>query len=339
MQLHHHHVNGERAMRLGVSGHTAGNITLVQFVPERPPGQFPFHVVDDVRVEHCGHVGGAEQALQRVEVQREQGRAAFGVRLVILVHHLPHIAEHDGFGERRRRLRLDIDQVDLTVGEPCHQPPERGQVVDVLQAFAGGLQQQREVALRPRGVEQLDATQALLPQRHALARVGARQVQRTRRAFAEACGEQHRLPHLFGHQSLDVIGIDREQLGGRDMPVGLRQQQDDAVVAGVDLAVVSVALLDPVADDHRPRFVHALAVRRVEHDPPVALLVRASLHHQRAVGRHRAGGDALLVQQLGQVGDGVAVESVRAQSIRRAVIECGRIRRGRHAVGRCRAIG
>ena len=37
-------------MSLGVSGHAAGNITLVQFVPERPPGQLPLHIVDDVRV-------------------------------------------------------------------------------------------------------------------------------------------------------------------------------------------------------------------------------------------------------------------------------------------------
>ena len=74
------------------------------------------------------------------------------------------------------------------------QAHQRGQVVDVLQALADGLEDDRERRV-PRGhLQQLGGALPLLPQRRAPARVAARKQQSPGGALPEARGEQRDPP-------------------------------------------------------------------------------------------------------------------------------------------------
>ncbi len=110
-----------------------------------------------------------------------------------------------------------------------------GQVQHVLQALPVGLQDDREVGIAARHLEQGLGLQALLPQRRALARIGAWDQQRARRVLAKARPEQRRATELGGHRLLDLVGIDQQQLRRRGQRLGLvsvevREVQHVAVV-------------------------------------------------------------------------------------------------------------
>lgn len=90
-------------------------------------------------------------------------RRSFRLRHVVLVHDGAHIAEQQVLGEWGRNVGRHIDQTDVSRLNVRHDATQRGHVVIVLQAFAGGFQQQRVIAFQPRGVQQLRGTQSLLP--------------------------------------------------------------------------------------------------------------------------------------------------------------------------------
>ena len=138
---------------------------------------------------------------------------------------------------------------------------QRRQVVDVLQALARGLEQDREVGVLAGDVEQLRGALPLLPQRGAGAGVAAGQQQRAGGALAEAGREQRRAADLLGDDLVELVGLEDEQLGARRLGLGVGDARDDAVVAGHDRAVDAVALEDAGADGERPRGVDPPAER------------------------------------------------------------------------------
>ena len=264
---------------------------------------------DHLRVEQLAQFDAAEQLGQQHAVQRQRGGAALGQRAVALVHERPDVAEQQRRRERRRCLGLDLDQPQPALRDPVHQLGQRRHVVDVLQAFADRLEHDREVRVLAGHIEQLRGALPLMPQRRPLARVAARQQQGAGRAFAEPGGEQRRTAHLGGDDRLDLVGVEDEQLGARRGVLGVGQPDDDAVVGGGRLLVDAVALAQPSRHRQRQRTVHPKPVRGVQDHPPVAELVAEPLDHEGGVGRHGAGGLALVVQQLPQVVGRVVVES------------------------------
>ena len=90
-------------------------------------------------------------------------RIAFGLRHIVLVHHRPHETEQKMLGHRRWHLRLACMHVDGSPTYAGEHFAEGRNVVDVLQTFAGGLEQQREVLPRARRGQQLGGPQPLLP--------------------------------------------------------------------------------------------------------------------------------------------------------------------------------
>ena len=138
--------------------------------------------------------------------------------------------------------------------------------------------------------------------------------QRARRALAEARGEQRRAADLVGHDLLELVGVEDEQLGAGRLGRGIRNPRDDAVVARDRRSLDAEPLADARVDGQRPRRVHLHAVRGMKDDAPVADLVAAALDRERAVGRQRAGRLALLGEVGEQVARRVVVEARVAQA-------------------------
>src|SRR4029079_13007632 len=118
------------------------------------------------------------------------GRAAFRVGRVALVHVRRDVVEQQAAGERRGGRRLDLDDAQLAPVQRGQQLLQAGQVEHVAQALAVGLEDDRELRVALRNLEQRMRLQPLLTQRRALAGVGARYQQRAARVLAEARAEQ-----------------------------------------------------------------------------------------------------------------------------------------------------
>src|SRR5207245_764049 len=71
--------------------------------------------------------------------------------------------------ERRRARRVDGDDADLAGADVAEHLAERGEVEDVTEALARGLEQHRELRVAGGDVEQVGGALALLPQRRAAA--------------------------------------------------------------------------------------------------------------------------------------------------------------------------
>ena len=152
--------------------------------------QLALDLLDDGRVEQLAQLRAAEQLGEQGRVEAQRGRATFGQRRVALVHERSDISEQQGSGERRRRLGLDLDQADRTAGDLRGQGGQRGQVVDVLQNLAHGLEDDREARVLARDLEQLRRALPLLPERRTPPGVVARQQQGPCGGLAEARREQ-----------------------------------------------------------------------------------------------------------------------------------------------------
>src|SRR5699024_1253294 len=83
------------------------------------------------------------------------------------------IAEEQAAGERARTVGRHVHDRDLTATQTAQQGNQRGQVVDVLQALADGLQHDGERRVLGGDLEQLRAALALLPQGAATAGVSS----------------------------------------------------------------------------------------------------------------------------------------------------------------------
>ena len=187
---------------------------------------------------------------------------------------------------------------------------QRRQVEHVVEALAGGLEQDRERRVLGRHREQVGRPLALLPQRGApvgpAARAGAGPGPRTR-GTAEA---NIAVPGSSRDDDVvDLVGVD-EQLVDGQLVDRLGQADHDAVVAPHQLDLDAPALAQPGLQRHRPRRVDLRAERREHADPPVADLVAEPLDHDRAVVGHGAGRLGLLVEVLQQVAGRPLVEVV-----------------------------
>jgi hypothetical protein len=175
-----------------------------------------------------------------------------------------------------------------------------------------GLQDDRELAVLGRDLEQALCLQALLPQRCAPARVGARDQQRSAGVLTEAGAEQGAAGELGDDQVLDLLRVDQHHLG-ESVPVevlGVGQVHDDPVVrpdrVGLELELVT----DAGAERESPGGVDAPAVRGEHAQPPVADLIAEAFDHDRVVTRHHARGVTLLAQELDEVACRTLIEVV-----------------------------
>ena len=165
--------------------------------------------------------------------------------------------------------------------------------------------------------EQLRRALPLLPQRGAPVGVHPRHEQGARRALAEARGEQRGSAHLVGHDPLELVGLEDEQLGAGRLRVGVRHADDDAVVARDRRPLHPEALADAGVHGQGPRRMDLLPVGRVQDHAPVADLIAAALDGQRAVGGQRARRLLLLVQVREQVRLRTVVEPGGAEPLPR----------------------
>src|SRR5207253_11503709 len=118
------------------------------------------------------------------------------------------VVEEQRRGVRRRRRRLDVDEIDLARPQPLQQLLQRRQVEDVLQALAVRLEDDRERAVSARHLKQTLCLQPLLPERGALAGPAARYQERARRVLAEPRAEEGALPDLGDDELLQLLGLE-----------------------------------------------------------------------------------------------------------------------------------
>ena len=191
-------------------------------------------------------------------------------------------------------------------------PLQRGQVEDVLQALAVGLEHDRERAVSAGDGQQLRRALAHLPQRRSLAGTSPGQQQCSRRVLTEVAGEQRRAAERADDQLLDLFGVDQQRRlgridGGRQQSHPSREvidrgQSDHyAVVRPHRLDVEADALAKSGLDRQRPRRMHPGPEGRKQHDAPVAKLVLESLQHDGLVGGQSARDFAFLGDVLQQV--------------------------------------
>ncbi len=128
-----------------------------------------------------------------------------------------------------------------------------GHVEHVLQAFAHRLQDDRELAVLARHLQQLIGALPLLPQGRPPARIPPRKQQGPGRAFPESRREQRRSTHLGRHHRLDLVGIEDDEVRAGRLGVGVGQPYHDAVVGMHGLDLEPVPLTQPRADRQRPR--------------------------------------------------------------------------------------
>ena len=203
---------------------------------------------------------------------------------------------------------VDLDEAHVARADALGEAGEGGQVVDVLQALAHGLEHDREVGEVAGDLEQLRGALALLPQRRPAPGVQPREEERPGGALAEARREQRRVADPAGHELASSAGsnVNSSAPGGSSEVSGMRS--DDAVVARHRVRVDAEPLLHAGARGERPRRVHAHAVRRMQHDAPVAELVAEPLDDEvRGVG-HDAGRGALVGDEADEVGCRALVE-------------------------------
>ena len=277
--------------------------------------QFQLEIGQRTGVEQLAELLGAEQVAQQIAIERERCGPPFGQRAVALVHERRYPVEQQALRERRGLCRVDADHADRATSQLTQHLAQGGQIEDVLQAFARGLQQHRERRILGRDREQVGRTLALLPQRCALIRPPTRQQQRTRRALTETRREQRRLRQRGHHELVDVVGID-DQIGQRQFIGRFRQAQDDAIVGVHRLHRDVVALHQPTLDRHRPRCMDRHTERAEDAHPPIANLVTETFNDDGAVVGHDPRGLRLLLQVQHHVLGGKRIERVLGHQLR-----------------------
>ena len=178
-----------------------------------------------LRVEQLTQLGPPEELGEQPLVEGQRGGPAFGDGGVALVDELRDVPEQQAAGVRRGLVGVDVVDADLAALDPAHQPDERGQVVDVLEALAHGLEHDRERGVLDRDLEQRGTPLALLPQRRPATGVAAREQECPGGALAEAGREQRGTADLLGDQVVDLVGLERDHLaasGGSASVSGMR---------------------------------------------------------------------------------------------------------------------
>ena len=284
------------------------------------PLQVQLQVGQDTGVDQLPQLLGAQQVPQQVPVECQRRGPALGQRGVPLVHVDGDPAEQQRLGEGRGLPGLDGDDPHVPGSQPAEHLTQGGHVERVVQALTGGLQQEREVRVPGRHLEEVGRPLPLLPQRGAAVRPTPGQEQGPGRGLPEAAGEQRGVRQLGHDQLVHVLGVD-EQLVERQVVDRLRQAEGDAVVAPHQLDLEPPLLGQAVLQGHGPRGVDPGAEGAEDADPPVADLVPEALDDDRPVVGQRPRRLDLLVEvaeqvvrrhrvqpvALDQPGDGVAV--------------------------------
>ena len=235
---------------------------------------------------------------------------------IALVEELRDVTEQQGLGERRGLLGGGLQDPQLAALDRCRDVLQRRKVVDILQAFADGLEDDREGGVLPRDVQQLGGALPLLPQGLPFARVLPGEQQGAGGALAETGGEEGAAADLRRHDLFEFLRVEQEQLGPGRLVLHHGHTQHDAVVGGHRGAVHAVPLVQPLPDGEGPGRVHRHAERAVQHHPPVAEFVVEALHHQSGVAGDHLGGQLLLGEILDQVVGGEIVQAAGLAAFR-----------------------
>src|SRR5262249_40182790 len=171
----------------------------------RTSTQLALDVLHRACVEEVAELLLSEQLAQQVAVERQRLRAPLSGRGVVLVHVGGDVVEEQRRRVRRRRLRLDLDEVELA-GPQTRQEPSQGRKVEhVLQTFAVGLEDDRKRAVASGDLEQALRLQTLLPERSPLIGAPARDEESPSRVLAKACAEERALADLLYDELLDLV--------------------------------------------------------------------------------------------------------------------------------------
>ena len=170
--------------------------------------QLELELGEGLGVEQLAQLLGAQQLAQQVAIERQRLRAPVEQRRVALVHVGRDVVEQQRAREGRGAARLDAHEVDLAPLDGAQDLAQRGQVEDVLEALAVGLEDDREAAVPAGHRQQLRRALAHLPERPPLGTPAPRQEQRAGRVLAEPAGEQRRAAERADDQLLDLVRRD-----------------------------------------------------------------------------------------------------------------------------------
>ena len=250
--------------------------------------QLELEVGQHARVDQLAQLLGAEQVAQQVAVEGQRRGPALGQRRVALVHVDGDPAEQQRLGERRRLAACrPAPPASRGLRRSAQHLAERGQVEHVVEALAGGLEQDREVRVLGGHRQQVGGPLALLPQRRAPVGPAAGQQQGPGRALAEPRREHRGVGQLGDDQLVDLVGVDQQlaRAGSSSTASGRRSTMPSSLhISSTSMPHRSASRC---LQRHGPRRVHLGAERREHADPPVADLVAEALDHDGAVVGHR----------------------------------------------------
>ena len=177
------------------------------------PLQFEFGLLDNTGVEKLAKLRSAQKLGEQSRVERQSGSAPFRERRIALVHEGRNIAEQHRPRERRRARSLGFNNSNAALRDEARELRESGQVVNVLQHLAHGLEHNRKTRILAGHLKKLGCPLPLLPQRRTFARVVARHEQCPRRALAKAGREQRGAANLARHNVAELFRLENKELG------------------------------------------------------------------------------------------------------------------------------
>ncbi len=197
---------------------------------------------------------------------------------------------------------------------------EAGKIEHIAQAFAVGLEHDREVVVLLGHLKQRLRLEPLLPEGRSLPGTGAGDHQGARRVLPKARPEQGRAGELGDNAILDLVGVDEHETGVWRL-LGVGKVDDDPVVGPDGVRFQAQLVADAGAQGKTPGGVDPPAEGREDAQTPVSDLVTEALDDKRAIGGHDAGCRLLLTQELDQVVGGPAIEVVVAPQDLRVLLD------------------
>ena len=153
--------NGERAEVAQEIDDAFGVLCLIARINAL---QFLSDLLNHVRCQQITLAGLAEQFTQQVTVERQQRCASFSLWGITGVDKFCNIAKQQWGGERRGLFGRHLNQLYISLCQLFHQLVQGRQIVDILQAFACGFDQDGEIIILSGDVQQLTGAQPLLPE-------------------------------------------------------------------------------------------------------------------------------------------------------------------------------
>ncbi|MFT5128500.1 MAG: hypothetical protein ACI8W8_002111 [Rhodothermales bacterium] len=191
-----------------------------------------------------------------------QAGATAGQRCIVVIHEGVDLAEE--IGEGAGRLRAASANGDPPVGEFVEDHTQVEQIKFVLQALTPGLEEDRKVAERHHGLEELLGAQTIEPQRETLSKAGPSEQEGASGCFAKSAAEEGGLLQLAAQQTLKTHGRDRGK-DACDVRI-MRHQGDDNVVVGPGVESATVCGLPGGGNGKGKWTIDASAPVGVEND-------------------------------------------------------------------------